>query len=201
MSNPDLAIYWVHTALWSTFGLTRVILRLRDRDAGHVADPAPVSKEEHTARFSRALLAFHAVAFGVMYFGIGNAVVPGQVPVLVSGQRVVGAMVMAGGAALMASALVYFQSWRFRAKLDTSHRLATGGPFRVLRHPIYMGLNLLALGSALWVPTSIMWVACLLMAIGSDLRARAEETLLDQAFGLEYREYCARTRRFIPGIY
>jgi len=61
--------------------------------------------------------------------------------------------------------------------------------------------NLLALGTALWVPTAIVWAAFVLMAIGSDLRARAEETLLRQAFDSSYREYCARTRRFVPGIY
>jgi len=64
-----------------------------------------------------------------------------------------------------------------------------------------MGLNLLALGTALWVPTAIVWAAFVLMAIGSDLRARAEEPLLRQAFDSAYREYCARTRRFVPGIY
>jgi len=46
-----------------------------------------------------------------------------------------------------------------------------------------------------------VWAAFVLMAIGSDLRARAEETLLRQAFDPSYREYCARTRRFVPGIY
>jgi protein-S-isoprenylcysteine O-methyltransferase Ste14 len=40
-----------------------------------------------------------------------------------------------------------------------------------------------------------------LMAIGSDLRARAEETLLQLAFGDSYQAYCARTARFIPGVY
>ena len=64
-----------------------------------------------------------------------------------------------------------------------------------------MGLNLLALGSAIWVPTSVVWAAFVLMAIGSDLRARAEESLLIQVFGSSYREYYARTRRFVPGIY
>lgn len=64
-----------------------------------------------------------------------------------------------------------------------------------------MGLNLLALGTALWVPTAIVWAAFVLMTIGSDLRARAEETLLERAFDPSYREYCARTRRFLPGIY
>ena len=101
----------------------------------------------------------------------------------------------------MAWALVYFRSWRFRAKLDERHQLATGGPFRIVRHPIYMGLNMLALGTALWVPTAIVWAGCVLMAIGSDLRARAEETLLASAFGPVYHEYRKRTRRFVPGIY
>ena len=101
----------------------------------------------------------------------------------------------------MVWALVYFRSWRFRATLDKGHQLATGGPFRILRHPIYMGLNLLALGSAIWIPTPVVWTAFVLMAIGSDLRARAEEPLLLKVFGSAYREYSARTRRFVPGIY
>jgi len=197
----DFHIYTVHWMFWGAFGLTRVILRSRDRNDRGAADTAPISRKENTARFSRTLLAFHALAFGVMYFGIGWAVIPGRVPNWFPGQRVAGTLVIAGGAVLMVWALVYFRSWRFRATLDKGHELATGGPFRILRHPIYMGLNLLALGTALWVPTAIVWAAFVLMAIGSDLRARAEETLLRQAFDSSYREYCARTRRFVPGIY
>lgn len=201
MAGLDFAIYTVHGAFWGTFGLTRIILRLRDRHDHRAPDTALVSQQENTAPFSRALLAFHALAFGVMYFGIANAVIPGRVPIWFPGQRIVGSTVIAGGAALVATALVYFRSWRFRATLDKGHQLATGGPFRIVRHPIYMGLNLLALGSALWVPTASVWTAFVLMAIGSDLRARAEETLLVRAFGSSYREYCGRTRRFVPGIY
>ena len=197
----DFHIYTVHWVFWGAFGLTRMILRSRDRNDSRAADTAPISQQETTAPFSRALLAFHALAFGLMYFGISIAVIPGRVPNWFPGQRVAGTLVIAAGAALVVSALVYFRSWRFRAALDKSHQLATGGPFRILRHPIYMGLNLLALGSAIWVPTPIVWAAFVLMAIGSDLRARAEEAVLKQAFGPSYREYCARTRRFVPGIY
>ena len=199
--KTDFAIYTVHWVFWGAFGLTRIILRSRDRKDSRAADPAPISRQETTAPFSRALLAFHALAFGLMYFGIGYAVIPDRVPNRFPGQRVAGTIVIAGGAALMVWALVYFRSWRFRATVNKGHELATGGPFRILRHPIYMGLNLLALGTALWVPTAIVWAAFVLMAIGSDLRARAEETLLRQAFDSSYREYCARTRRFVPGIY
>ena len=201
MSSPNFAIFTVHWAFWGAFGLTRVMLRLRDRRDSGAADTAPISQKENTAPFSRTLIAFHGLAFAVMYFGIANAVIPGRVPSWFPGQRVAGSLVIAGGAALVVSALVSFRSWRFRATLDKSHQLATGGPFRILRHPIYMGLNLLALGTALWVPTAIVWAGFVLMAIGSDLRARAEEALLARAFGPSYREYCARTRRFVPGLY
>src|ERR1700730_3051057 len=121
----DFAIYPVDWAFWGAFGLTRVILRRRDRNDSRAADTAPISQQETTAPFSRALLAFHALAFGLMYFGIGYAVIPGRVPNLFPGQRVAGALVIAGGAALMVWALVYFRSWRFRATLDESHELAT----------------------------------------------------------------------------
>ena len=201
MPSPDAAVFTVHWAFWGAFGLTRIVFRIRDRKNSGARDAAPIPQREATAPFSRALLAFHALAFAVMYFGMAFAVIRGRVPFWFPGQRVAGALVIAGGAALVVSALVSFRSWRFRATVDKSHQLATSGPFRIMRHPIYMGLNLLALGSAIWVPTAIVWAAFALMAIGSDLRARAEETLLADVFGPPYREYCARTRRFVPGLY
>src|SRR5437667_8656825 len=143
----DFAIYTVHWGFWGAFGLTRVILRSRDRNDSRAVDTAPISQKENTAPFSRALLAFHALAFGVMYFGIGYAVVPGHVPIWFPGQRVAGTLVIAGGAALVVSALVYFRSWRFRAILDKSHQLSTGGPFGVFLHLTYICLNSLATGT------------------------------------------------------
>jgi protein-S-isoprenylcysteine O-methyltransferase Ste14 len=200
-SNPvDYAIYTVHGVFWGSFFLTRLVLRRRNPNDGGDAD-ASTADGETTARFSRGLLAFHSLAFAAMYTGMAFAIMPGRVPDWFPGQRVAGTLVILTGAVLMASALVYFRSWRFRATLEEGHQLATGGPFRILRHPIYMGLNLLALGSAVWVPTPIVWAGFALMVIGSDLRARAEETILEHAFGRPYRDYCARTHRFVPGVY
>jgi protein-S-isoprenylcysteine O-methyltransferase Ste14 len=201
MTNIDFAIYAVHTGFWWAFVITRFLLGRRDRYDGSATGPEADSPKETAAPFSRALLAFHAIAFTAMYAGIGYAVLLHRVPSWFHGQRVAGALVIAAGAALVVWALISFRSWRFRAAVDAHHQLATGGPFRLLRHPIYMGLNLLALGSAIWVPTPVVWAAFVLMAIGGDLRARAEETLLIQVFGSAYREYTARTRRFVPGIY
>ena len=97
--------------------------------------------------------------------------------------------------------MAFFHSWLFRAKLDQGHQLATKGPFRLLRHPIYMGLNLLSPGTAIWVPTVTVWIGFVLMVVASDLRARSEESLLAHAFGSTYTDYCAHTRRFIPRLY
>jgi protein-S-isoprenylcysteine O-methyltransferase Ste14 len=208
MPNPDLQLYGVHGAFWTAFGITLVVLRIiYGREGNDVGRPfqgrqsTPVAIVARTASHSRALVAFHAVAFGVMYFGIANAVFGRRVPVWFDGQRGAGTFVVAVGVVLMVSALVHFRSWRFRAALDQGHQLATGGPFRLVRHPIYMALNLLALGSAIWVPTAILWVSVVLMVAGSDLRGRAEERILEEAFGDPYRDYCRRTSRFLPYVY
>jgi protein-S-isoprenylcysteine O-methyltransferase Ste14 len=201
MNNPDLLIYAVHAAFWGCFGLTRLLVREPAQVSANTGTNAPVAKREHTADFSRLVLAVHVLAFGIMYFGIGAAVFPKRVPFWFPGQRVVGTCVIAVGAALIAWALMHFRSWRLRAKLDQGHELATEGPFRLMRHPIYMGLNLLALGTAIWIPTPAEWIALVLMFIGGDLRARSEEAILTQAFGATYTDYCARTKRFIPLVY
>ncbi len=200
MFHFDLAIYAIHLVFWGAFGIGRIFCA-RDPGAYAHSPPMSYSQQRAAAPFSRAVLAVHVLAFATMYYGIGRAVLPRQVPVWFPGQRLVGFIVIAAGAALVLWVLIYFRSWRFRAKLDEGHQLATGGPFGIIRHPIYMGLNLLALGSALWVPTVIVWSAFLLMIIGSDLRARTEEKMLEEIFGSSYRDYAVGKARFLPGIY
>lgn len=195
--NADLLIYAVHGAFWGSFGVTR---RFAAHRAGGPAD-APMTEAEASVPRSRALLLFHSVAFGVMYFGVGSAAFTRTVPAWFTGQRLAGTLVIGLGAAMACWSLFWFRSWRFRAKLDVGHQLATGGPFRLVRHPIYLGLDLLALGSAIWIPTAACWLGALLMVIGSDLRGRAEERLLTAAFGEAYSTYTARTARFLPGVY
>jgi len=201
MKNPDLLLYWVHNAFWASFGITRLFLRKPASDSARSNPESLATSQEYTAPFSRTVLGFHILGFAVLYFGIGNAVLPRRVPTWFAGQRIVGALVIAVGATLMCWAAASFHSWRFRAKLDRGHELATDGPFSLVRHPIYAGLNLLALGSAIWAPTLIVWSGFALIALGSDLRARSEETLLKRAFGAAYLEYSERTKRFIPYIY
>ena len=200
MSNSGIALYGAHIAFWASFGLARLLIRYSARRLPEQTRP-PIALREETAPFSIAMLAIHAFAFAVMYFGVGNALHSNRVPSWFPGQHLVGGGLIALGIVLVWWALAFLRSWRIRAKLAPGHQLTTDGPFGFLRHPIYMGLNLLALGTAFWVPTATVWTAFILVVIGSDLRARAEEAILARAFGAAYVDYRARTKRFLPGVY
>lgn len=199
MSNADILLYGAHIAFWASFGLTRILVRFPELPTA--PSGLPIAEREHTARFSLALLAVHAVAFMVLYFGIAHAIRSNRVPSWFPSQRIVAGVLIGLGIVLVSWALAFLRSWRLRAKIAPGHQLTTNGPFRFLRHPIYMALNLLALGSALWVPTATVWAAFILVVIGSYLRAHAEEAVLARAFGRAYVDYCARTKRFLPGLY
>src|SRR5437868_15381474 len=103
MPDPDLLIYTAHGLFWSAFGVTLVLLRaIYGREPATEREPsmereasAERSGDTHTARYSRALIAFHSIAFGVMYFGIALAVFGHRVPRWFQGQRAAGAVVIA----------------------------------------------------------------------------------------------------------
>ncbi len=198
---PDWSIYLLHFMFWGSFAVTLLVTRKSPQPPAQQGTGTQASPTELTARNSRSLVAIHGLAFGLIYFGIGYAVILNRTPVWFFGQRELGALLIVGAAALVCSTLAVFSSWRIRAKVGEGHVLATGGPFSYVRHPIYLSLNLLSLGTAVWMPTIVVWLGFLLMVIGSELRARSEERILSKAFGTSYRSYCARTRRFIPGIY
>jgi len=206
VNRYDLRIYLAHILFWLAFAAANVYARLRGGPPPKAAPAAASSTAGHAeslrAPHASLLVWIHAAAFAVLFFGVGRAVFNDRAPFQPPAWRVaIGAAIIAVGAVLACWARVSFASWRIRAQLDAGHQLATGGPFAVIRNPIYSAMNLLALGTALWVNNAGVWLGVLLMALGGELRARAEEPLLEQAFGDEYREYRRRTWRFVPGIY
>jgi protein-S-isoprenylcysteine O-methyltransferase len=77
--------------------------------------------------------------------------------------------------------------------------LVTTGPYRVVRHPIYLGFALLTTGQALAFGS---WPALMIVPFGIvptlAWRACAEERLLSRVFGERYAAYQERTRMIIP---
>jgi protein-S-isoprenylcysteine O-methyltransferase Ste14 len=78
--------------------------------------------------------------------------------------------------------------------------LAERGVYRLVRHPIYGGLILMALGASL-VESPLALIPAALLAVVVDVKARLEEGwLVERQPG--YAAYRERTpRRFIPGVY
>lgn len=80
------------------------------------------------------------------------------------------------------------------------HTLVTTGPYRWIRHPLYSGWAVLMAGYS--VLTSNCFVALLaLVAVAAVIqRTPREEWQLVERFGEAYREYAARTGRFLPRL-
>ena len=107
---------------------------------------------------------------------------------------VAGAIVLLLGLVALGSSFTPFPRPRPGAELRG------GGPFVHVRHPIYGGVILVALGwSVAEAPLGLVPTA--LLALLFDLKARREEALLDERYP-EYAGYVARTpRRFVPWLY
>lgn len=110
---------------------------------------------------------------------------------------------------LLATALVLgvwtlgFNRWgnfNVRPELRTGARLVTGGPYRWIRHPMYVSVLLGA--AALVVADPRLWRVLLLAALLAVLvlKAAREEVYLRAAFP-QYADYASRTWRFVPFVY
>jgi protein-S-isoprenylcysteine O-methyltransferase Ste14 len=79
-------------------------------------------------------------------------------------------------------------------------RIVSGGPYRWVRNPMYLG-HLIFFGGLALVLGS--WVGAAVLAFHVawfDRRVREDEAHLEQRFGEPYREYRRRVKRWIPGV-
>lgn len=90
------------------------------------------------------------------------------------------------------------QLWCFAA-LHKEQTLATNGPYKVVRNPMYLARFLLLLGCVMFLGN---WAVLLAFAVIYYFymvnRVRREEIRLQEVFGEPYRDYCRRVSRFVP---
>ena len=81
-------------------------------------------------------------------------------------------------------------------------RLQRSGLYALVRHPSYLGLELILLGFALHTRN---WACFAVVLIPPTLallyRIHVEEKALRLAFGAEYEDYSRSTKRLVPGLY
>ena len=77
-------------------------------------------------------------------------------------------------------------------------RLVTDGVFRISRNPMYLGLELLLIGWAVWLGSASPWLIPPLFAVViTVVQIIPEERALGQRFGDQYRSYQRRVARWI----
>jgi protein-S-isoprenylcysteine O-methyltransferase Ste14 len=110
-------------------------------------------------------------------------------------------LAVAGAALVRRSRTELGPAWSFVPMADYGTGLVTAGPYRLVRHPIYLGLALLAMGEALAFNS---WPAVLIVLSGIVptfvWRARAEEELLSRTFGERYALYRKQSKMIIPHL-
>ncbi|MGH8290925.1 MAG: methyltransferase family protein [Steroidobacteraceae bacterium] len=92
------------------------------------------------------------------------------------------------------------RNWSGVAALKADHELITGGPYRWVRHPIYSGLALAFVGTAMAVERWRGVVAVALALIAIAQRIVVEERFMRQQFGAVYDRYAEHVRALVPGL-
>jgi protein-S-isoprenylcysteine O-methyltransferase Ste14 len=92
------------------------------------------------------------------------------------------------------------QYWSARITIKEDHKLIRSGPYSWLRHPIYSGLDLAAIGSALAFDRWRCVGGVFLISMGYWLKARREEAKLRAQFGAAFQEHCRHTGFLLPRL-
>ena len=90
---------------------------------------------------------------------------------------------------------------RFDAALSPDHRLVSTGPYRMLRHPIYTSMFCLLLGTGFLLTSPLLFLAAVVVfLVGTEIRVRIEDQLLQGRFGEQFREYQGKVSAYIPFV-
>ena len=82
---------------------------------------------------------------------------------------------------------------------DDAH-LVTGGPYALVRHPIYSGLIFAAFGIALFAHGTLTVLYAATLFAFFDVKSRREERWLVERFP-DYPTYARRVKKLIPWVY
>jgi protein-S-isoprenylcysteine O-methyltransferase Ste14 len=166
----------------------------------------PAGREERGARF--ALRGPVLLVVTVLFLGAGALLwrpLPFDAPPWL---RVI--LLVAGGTLFYGGLALYLWGLRtlgrmfgpssgFGIRLQSSHRLVTTGPYAYIRHPMYLAVIGVGIGSLLLYRT---WAALFFAVtmLGLVVRARREERVLADEFGLAWKVYAARVPAWFPRL-
>lgn len=88
--------------------------------------------------------------------------------------------------------------WSVSVTRKHDHRVVESGPYAIVRHPIYTGLLLALLATAVAKGSVIAFAGFGLFAVSFVIKARLEERFLREELGPQYDAYAARVPMLVP---
>jgi protein-S-isoprenylcysteine O-methyltransferase Ste14 len=151
-----------------------------------------ISASATTNSFPAKFIALFATFLPLIMPFLSNSAWTGPIILIISN------MVMLGGMVFTLAALVTLG--KSFSIFPQTRKLVVGGPYRLIRHPVYLGEITCTLGLTL-AGISIHKILVFLLIAGCQIyRSIQEEKLLNASFP-EYAEYASKTARFIPGFF
>jgi len=86
-------------------------------------------------------------------------------------------------------------------RIIPEHKLVTTGPYRLIRHPIYLGEIFFGLSIPMILGSLYGFIIMLAPIPMLIYRIRIEEKTFVSRFGQEYLDYASKTKKLIPYIY
>ncbi len=138
------------------------------------------------------------LAIGVIVIFACNELFPGPRFTGLTSQLAGGALILAGLALLVIAGGLFKQAGTDLIPFRNVSALVTTGVYRYSRNPMYLGMALVLLGTAVTVGASTALAVPLVFCVIIEFRyIRPEEEMLLQLFPEEFPDYCRRVRRWL----
>lgn len=89
-------------------------------------------------------------------------------------------------------------NWSGNVTFKEGHELIRTGPYRIVRHPIYTGLLLMILGTAIHIGRLRGFIGLAVVAIGFWIKLNQEERLMLRHFPDSYPAYRREVKALVP---
>jgi protein-S-isoprenylcysteine O-methyltransferase Ste14 len=111
------------------------------------------------------------------------------------------AITIAGLAFAVLARLYIGRNWSALIQVKEGHELIQTGPYALVRHPIYSGLMLATLGTAIAYGERSGFIGFLMIVAAWSYKSRLEESAMSEQFGTQYERYRARVKGLIPFVW
>jgi protein-S-isoprenylcysteine O-methyltransferase Ste14 len=109
-------------------------------------------------------------------------------------------IVLAGTAFTIWARITLGPNWSAEVTFKQDHELIESGPYALVRHPIYTGLIMMALGTAINYGRAIGFAVFFALCGAIWWKARLEERIMSSHFPDAYPEYKLHVRAIIPFV-